>query len=369
MGSLAQIPYSAMSLFEEELKDCLQSQGAISLATYMDVVNSHYYATRDPFGKTGDFTTAPEISQLFGEVIAFSFMDFLERRENKTPVSLVELGPGRGTLMADFLRVSSQVPGLFDQISDVTLVDISPVLKAKQKQALRSFQDQLNIRWCDSVDSALEGGQPFFIIANEFLDALPIHQYQLTENDHWQEKKIALGKGNELTWTWEKASFKNGFPPQELAYFPKASLKQGVVEVSPLRFEVFKTILEALEKQEGQALFIDYGDEVLNGETLQALRQHHFVSVLECPGEADLTSHVDFGVLKEVVKSFQDLEMTYETQRQFLKRFHIDARLDALLRRASHKQKEPLIKGAERLTDISKMGNLFKVLSVFKEGL
>lgn len=364
MGSHAKAAYSSQSFFEKELKELLQSEGEISVATYMDVVNRHYYATRDPFGKVGDFTTAPEISQLFGEVIAFSFMDFMEKRSAESPVTLIELGPGRGTLMADLLRVVNQVPGLLNQISRVTLVEISPILKAKQRQALSSFQDRLDIRWCDSVTSALEVSGTSFIIANEFLDALPLHQYRLGSENKWQERKISLHTENEILWTWDDATFGDACGPEQLAYFPKQFHKQAIVEASPSRYHVFKRVLNSLEQKGGQALFIDYGDDVLNGETLQALRHHRYVPVLEEPGEADLTSHVDFGVLKEAVKSFQSLGMTYETQRQFLKRFHIDVRLDALLRRASYKQKEVLMKGAERLTDISQMGHLFKVLCV-----
>lgn len=373
---------SCPSDFQKTLIRDLREGAFLSLASYMDRVNRHYYGTRDPFGKRGDFTTAPEVSQLFGEVIAFSFLDFMEKKARGDSVSILELGPGRGTLMADFLRVLTQVPETFARISEVGLVEMSPFLRAKQQEVLAPFAEALPLKWYDSLEPPAGDdrnksqeastcfsclGSSLFIIANEFLDALPIHQLRRSKTGEWEERVVVLEDSKGLKWSWQQGTpfLKNEQAGGHLGRFGDSLPDSTIWEVSPLRRHVFETLLSSLASRGGQALFIDYGNVALSGETLQALKRHTFVSPLEDPGEADLTSHVSFGELLKTVESRPPLRCSFETQRQFLKRHHIDARLDSLLRRATPEQKRSLLSGCERLLSPDQMGSLFKVLSVF----
>ena len=366
---------------EKILREKISEKGSLTVAEYVGLANAHYYATRDPLGREGDFTTAPEISQLFGEILALAMIETWQKAGSPKAFTLAELGPGRGTLMADFLRTARLVPD-FLHAAKGAFVETSPVLQDKQKAAVGAYENDCSFIWYRDIGSLLKLERPLFLIANEFLDALPFHQYR-KKGKAWEEKIVVLsGEEDVLSWSWRALSEAES---QDLAGSQEnVSLStEEVIEDSPQRRLFFHKVTNHLQRFGGGAFFIDYGDRGLKGDTFQAVKNHHYVPVLATPGEADLTSHVDFGVLEGVIRHLNQppqspktlgesfpasplkiLTSTFETQRQFLKRYYGDLRLQGLLRKATPSQKEALISGYERLTSPAQMGTLFKVLSV-----
>ncbi|HEY8963227.1 MAG TPA: SAM-dependent methyltransferase [Alphaproteobacteria bacterium] len=320
---------------ESLIKGQIKQSGPINIGTFMQTANAHYYATRDPLGMDGDFTTAPEISQLFGEMIGLCIADTW-MRSGSPKCTLVELGPGRGTLMADLLRATKNVPGFHHSIN-IHLVETSPALRDKQKKNIHA-----NIVWHDDV-SSLPNDQPLLIIANEFFDALPIRQAVMTPQG-WQERVIGLNDNRLIFGT-------TAMPP---ALAPSGPAELGtIVEFSPARDDVFSTLKGRLNTQDGMMLIIDYGHDTTHpqGDTLQAVYRHAPCDVLGHIGEADLTSHVDFGRMGGGSM----------TQGHFLKMMGIETRLTQL------EQKNPdadLRTGVERLIASDQMGTLFRVLGI-----
>lgn len=325
----------------------IRLNGPVSVATYMDLCLSHpeygYYRRRDPLGAAGDFITAPEISQLFGEMIGIWAADIVMKLGNPKKIILCELGPGRGTLMKDILRVLSKLPGLN---IEVHLVEISEVLKEKQKAALGE------INWHESVET-LPADAPVIFIANEFFDALPFRQAVGTKAG-WQEAvvglqddKFAFGLGYILT----------GSDMPEVA-------EGNVYEFSPTREAVWIQILERVHEQKGAILAIDYGHlEVKMGGTFQAVKNHAYANVLENPGEQDLTSHVDFAKLKQLAG---DLQVDYFcTQGEFLENMGIEVRTENLAK-SNPSLHDDIMAGSRRLVHSDEMGNLFKVIGISK---
>ncbi len=347
----------------------------------MSEVVAAYYASRDPFGKQGDFVTAPEISQMFGEVLGAGLVDLWQKMESPKEFSLVELGPGRGTLMADILRVIGKImskchPGegrglavkdgrecrIAGQARDggegcfsLFLLENSPILKSAQARALHSH----NPVWVSSLEELPK--RPAIFVANEFFDALPIHQFQM-EDGMWQERYVAYDDGRGFHFILQPA---DGMIAHHLKEsFPEA--KNGdVFELCPEGLAVMAGIARHIKKHGGFAVIIDYGHKQSGlGETLQAVRDHKYVPPLENPGEVDLTAHVDFGALAEVAvrEGCRVLEMT--TQGELLKGWGIEARAQMLLKNATPKQAEDIRSSLHRLTDPAEMGDLFKAMVV-----
>lgn len=323
----------------------IELNGPISIATYMDLCLGHpefgYYRSRDPLGIAGDFTTAPEISQLFGEMIGICIADLLMRMGNPQNIILCELGPGRGTLMSDVLRVLGKVPNVN---IEVHLVETSEVLKQKQKEALG------NVHWHASLDT-LPTHAPVIFIANEFLDALPLRQVVKTRNG-WQEGVVGLKDGKLVLGL---GSVVNGVD------LPEA--KDGTIfEFSPAREAIWQEICTRIGNQKGAAFVIDYGHlETKTGNTFQAVKDHSFANPLENPGEQDLTSHVDFAKLGQLAKNLQIDYFT--TQGEFLKNMGIEVRAEHLSA-ANPSQRDSLMVGLKRLIHRDEMGILFKVIGV-----
>lgn len=335
------------------LAERIRETGPISVADYMAECLLHpvhgYYTTRDPFGAAGDFTTAPEISQMFGELLGLALAQAWLDRGAPSPFTLAELGPGRGTLMADILRATRGVPG-FHAAAQVVLVEASPVLRRKQQDTISRVHD-LGLRWIEAAGDLPE--QPLFLVANEFFDALPIHQYQFV-NGGWHERMIGLQDGGLAFGLAEGPTL-----PGTMAMHQR---EDGlVIEENRIGRFVMRQVHHRLHHHGGLALVIDYGDWRSRGDTLQALRKHAYDDPLAHPGEADLTAHVDFEALAQEAHF-------YTTQGEFLTRLGIDARAERLARNLTGAAQESHRAAHRRLTHAEEMGSLFKVLAVSSAG-
>lgn len=344
-----------MSALKAELIRLIRDEGPLSVSRYMALCLGHprhgYYMTRDPFGARGDFTTAPEISQMFGELIGLWAATVWRGMGEPASLRLVELGPGRGTLMADALRAARAVPG-FRAALTVHLVEMSPVLRQAQARTLAGAAEPT---WHDRVSDALDG--PAIVIANEFLDALPLDQFVRTQAG-WQERLIGLDAQGELAF---------GLAPE-----PEASIvrdaPQGTVLEQPLAaLDVVAAISRHLAEASGAALFIDYGAARSGfGDTLQAVKRQRFADPLAEPGEADLTVHVDFERMAQAALRAGAAAHGPVTQRDFLAALGLAQRAQALSARAAPEQAAAISDAFDRLTETGEtgMGELFKVLAL-----
>jgi SAM-dependent MidA family methyltransferase len=330
----------------ERLRRLIAAGGPIPLAQYMALCNAHYYATRDPLGAAGDFTTAPEISQMFGELIGLWAAD-LATRADAGDFAWVELGPGRGTLSADALRAMGKA-GI---APPVHLVETSPVLREAQARALPGAVHH------DSMDT-LPADRPLIVVANEFFDALPIRQLVRT-GAGWRERMVDLD-GDRFVLAAGEQRFD--------AVIPDALCDGDVIETSPASVSILHDLAARLVAQGGALLAIDYGYAgPLAGDTLQALHRHRFADPFEAPGEQDLTAHVDFAALAEAARAEGAAAHAMTTQGALLEALGIRARATGLARTAPNRQSE--IEAAwRRLCAPDEMGTLFKALAVTAPG-
>jgi SAM-dependent MidA family methyltransferase len=347
---------------EEHLQRRMALEGPLTLADYMSDVLGHprygYYICRDPFGQVGDFTTAPEISQMFGELLGLWALETWRRMGEPSQIHLVELGPGRGTLMADFLRATRRMPA-FLEAADLHLVETSPVLRQAQAKALET--SALSAHWHGDV-ATLPEEAPLLIIANEFFDALPIRQFQKTPTG-WRERLVTFHpQTDQFGLALAKSS-----SPAEAWIDPaiRASATEGqIVELCPLGWRIAGDIGHRLQRQGGAALLIDYGYEgPETGETLQALKAHQYCSIFETPGEADLTAHVDFSALSKAAGEAGARATSLSSQGDFLRALGIDYRAQSL-KQASPHTAISIQESYQRLIDPDQMGTLFKVLGL-----
>ena len=313
-----------MTPLERALRERIRSEGPISVEAYMDACNVYYYATRDPFGASGDFTTAPEVSQMFGEMIGACLADAWKRGGAPTDAIYAELGPGRGTLPADALRVLRS--GRF--AGEVHLVETSPVLRQAQREAVP------DARWHESIEAL--PARPLLMVANEFLDALPVRQFV-----GGIERRVLIAAGG-------------------LAFDSDGE----IVEDSPARDDAVAAIATCLAAKGGVALFIDYGHERTGpGDTLQAVRGHRFAPVLNSPGEQDLTAHVDFEAVARSASDAGAAVTRVVTQGDWLMGLGIEARAQAL-QRANPERAIEIDRALHRLTAGDQMGSLFKLIAL-----
>ena len=389
------------------LRTRIEAHGPLSVADWMAECLLHprhgYYATRDPLGSAGDFTTAPEISQVFGELIGLCLAQAWLDRGRPRPVRLVELGPGRGTLMADALRAARAVPG-FSDAATLHLVEASPVLRAAQARALSAHAPF----WHQRLEDVPEG--PLMLVANEFLDALPVRQF-VRHGPAWRERVVGLAPREPAAASGSRseraarsaggapateASGGTGMDPSEgaaggrggdahgirgrlcfglapplappfLAHRLADTQEGEVVEWRPavpaLMAEVERRIARG---GGGAALLIDYGGWRSRGDTLQALRGHAFADPLDAPGEADLTAHVDFEAVARAAPALAASGLT--AQGAFLERLGATARARALARDLSGEALARAAAAHRRLTHPDEMGTLFKVLALWRPG-
>ena len=331
----------------------IRANGPISLATYMGLALTHpragYYTGTDPLGAKGDFITAPEISQMFGELIGFYIVNLWQQLGEPKSFTLLELGPGRGTLMQDALRVAAKAEGFIDALH-LQLFETNPALKAQQAERL----GQYNPYWATEIDAVAE--DPLFVIANEFFDALPIRQF-VNGTAGWHERLIGLRDGKRA-FGLSPTPIPEAALPAQLHNAPDGS----VYEVSLASADAMQRLGKRIFELGGGLLAIDYGyAETQAGETLQAIRRHAFADPLETPGEIDLSAHVDFAALATVAAGL-GLKTALTTQRDFLARLGIVERASALAK-ANPGQIDSIATALRRLTDVSEMGTLFKVFS------
>ncbi len=341
---------------EELLVTRIRNTGPIPLSEYMRECLLHprlgYYSTRDPFGASGDFITAPEISQMFGELLGLSLAQAWTDQGCPAPFTLAELGPGRGTLMADLLRATRAVPG-FHAAARITLIEASPVLRELQAQALNGHDPS----WLESVDALPHG--PLFAVANEFFDALPIRQF-VRDGDGWRERCVGVSKGGSLTMGLATCA-----PEPALEHRLDDTRDGDLVELCHAAPAITGALCQRIAAKGGAALVIDYGDWRSLGDTLQALRDHQPVAPLTAPGSADLTAHVDFEPIAQAALDLGCACSRLTPQGVFLERLGIAQRAQSLARNLEGDALDMLISAHRRLTHPEEMGNLFKVLGLF----
>lgn len=341
-----------MSL-RDDLVTQIADAGPITLADFMAQALLHptkgYYSTRDPLGAGGDFTTAPEISQMFGEVIGLCLAQSWLDQGAPDPFVLAELGPGRGTLMCDILRATARVPG-FHHAARIVLVEASQVLAQQQRRALAEY----DVRWVDAMAQVPDG--PIWLVANEFFDALPIRQFQ-RDGAGWRERCVGVDT-DQLTFGLSPVG------PQPALDHRLEDTKDGdLVELCAQGGAITGDIGARIATHGGAALIIDYGDWRSLGDTFQALRAHAPVDPLAAPGDADLTAHVDFEALSIAAAPAAFTRLT--PQGVFLERLGITARARALAAELTDTALEAHIAAHQRLTHPMEMGNLFKVLGLY----
>ncbi|WP_171209969.1 MULTISPECIES: class I SAM-dependent methyltransferase [unclassified Ruegeria] len=345
-----------MSLLDHLIERIAQD-GPMTVAEYMSTCLLHpkfgYYATRDPLGQKGDFTTAPEISQMFGELIGLTLAKcWLDQGQPKDCL-LLELGPGRGTLMADILRATQAVPG-FHAALQVTLFEASPVLRAAQTKTLKGYDPD----WIETLEALPD--RPVFMVANEFFDALPIRQF-VKDGDSWRERLIG-SNGTTLSFGLGATA------PQPALQARLDDTEDGdLVELCTPALPVIETLSNRIASHGGAGFIIDYGDWHSLGDTFQALRAHMRADPLECPGQADLTAHVDFEPLAVTIRAHGCCHTRLTPQGVFLERLGITARAQALASNLAGEALDGLIAAHRRLTHPDEMGNLFKVLGLYPQ--
>ncbi|MHC9234351.1 class I SAM-dependent methyltransferase [Pseudooceanicola sp. 502str34] len=343
-----------MTALKDHILARIAAEGPMRLSDYMAECLLHpqhgYYTTRDPLGTAGDFTTAPEISQMFGELLGLALAQCWVDQGMPAPFCLAELGPGRGTLMADLLRATRAVPG-FHEALRLHLVEASPALRDQQASRLKGAQ----ATWVERVEDLPD--LPLFLIANEFFDALPIRQYRRA-GDGWREVHVGA-EGDRLVPGLAPA----GPGPEGR---DEDTRDGDLVETCPAGALIAGQIGARIAARGGAALIVDYGDWRSLGDTLQALRQHESTDPFAAPGNADLTAHVDFEPLARAAAPAAHTLLT--TQGVFLERLGITARAQALAERLSGVQRVSHIAAHRRLTHPDEMGTLFKVMALFPKG-
>jgi len=346
----------------EHLRRRIDAEGPLTVAEFMEDALAHptlgYYTTRDPLGRAGDFITAPEVSQMFGELLGLWSVVAWQAMGSPGLFHWVELGPGRGTLMADALAAARVAPG-FAAAARVHFVDVSPALIARQKETMAARAPGVPVEWHGWFGDVPEG--PLIVLANEFFDAMPVRQYHRGP-DGWRERRVETTADGRLAFTYSEPQ-KPLVPPSwddVLGDVPE----DGVIEVSPAACAVAGLVAERVARDGGAALIVDYGhDRSAPGETLQAVSGHDYADPLAAPGECDLTAHVDFAALAHVGARAGARPLGPVPQGAFLKRLGIDTRAETLMRDARPDVARDVRLALHRLTSPDAMGTMFKVLA------
>ncbi|MBU1305794.1 MAG: SAM-dependent methyltransferase [Alphaproteobacteria bacterium] len=338
----------------------IRTSGPMSIASYMGLCLTHptkgYYRNMDPLGAGGDFITAPEISQMFGELIGFFIVNLWQQMGSPKEFTLLELGPGRGTLMADVLRVACRAEGFRDAL-DLRLFETNLALIAEQNARLEAY----GAKWIDAFDKV--GPGPLLVVANEFFDALPIRQF-VRGQDGWHERMVGTNNGRRVF-----GLNPTPIPASAMPETPADAEINAVLEVGLASGEVMNRLASTISTQGGAILAIDYGyARTQTGETLQGVRRHQFADVLDAPGEVDISAHVDFEALGNVAAGAGLTVQPLATQGQFLNRMGINQRASALIA-ANPRMADELASAKARLVAPEQMGNLFKAFCAASPGL
>jgi NADH dehydrogenase [ubiquinone] 1 alpha subcomplex assembly factor 7 len=348
------------SPLQAELKRLIASSGPMPVWRYMELCLTHpvhgYYVSRDPLGREGDFTTAPEVSQMFGELLGLWAASVWRAMDSPPALRLVELGPGRGTMMADALRALRVLPPLYQALS-IHLVEINPVLREKQKATLSGVR---NVTWHDHIDDVPSGAS--VILANEYFDVLPVHQVVKREGG-WHERTVEIGADGSLAF---------GASPEPMLRFEV--LLPPLVRAAPIGAvfewrpdaEIMK-IATRVRDEGGAALIIDYGHLRSDaGDTFQAIARHSFTDPLKNPGQADVTAHVDFQALARAAEDLNARVHGPVSQGEFLKALGIEQRAATLMAKTTPEVSEDISGALKRLTESGRggMGSMFKVVAI-----
>lgn len=346
----------------------ISKEGYICLDDFMRIAMSEhpgsYYRNVSPIGEAQDFITAPEVSQMFGEMICLWAIDAWEKLGRPKKCNIIEFGSGTGKLLRDFLRIASMEKDFYAGIK-AWIIDINANLISAQKEILK---DHTKVQWVKSLEEVPDA--PSIVIANEFFDALPIKQYQKSK-DTWLEKVITLDAKNNFEFLLKDIDEEI---QQKISEATPGSSNNSVFEVSVPSQNMMKQIAKYIKVNKGYVLAIDYGYDIKSDErkkeqytsTLQALKQHKYISFFKEVGGADLTSHVDFSALKKVAKSYNLKCFGAINQGDFLRSCGIELRLN-LLQKANPDLAKTLHKQYDRLTSKDQMGELFKVVSISSE--
>ncbi|WP_027058524.1 class I SAM-dependent methyltransferase [Mesorhizobium loti] len=353
-----------MTRLRTRIVDLIEALGPLPVNEYMALClfdpADGYYTTREPFGAAGDFITAPEISQMFGELVAVWLYEAWAAIGRPMPVTIAEIGPGRGTLMKDMLRTLSRLDPALANGAAYALIETSPRLTEIQKQTLGATP--LAIGWHETIETLPH--QPLLIVGNELFDAVPIRQY-VRADAGWRERMVGLDDQDALCFFAGAGSVDPTLLPVGAAEAPQGA----IVEVAPARAALMAAIAERIVRNSGAGLFLDYGYlQPGVGDTLQALRRHNHEDVLANPGEADLTSHVDFAALAAIVRA-QGLDAHLSTQGNFLLGMGILERAGRLGADAGQAARDTIADAVERLAAPQAMGELFKVLAAVPRGV
>ncbi len=340
----------------------IAAQGPLTLQEYMEAClydpEYGYYKKRGPLGRGGDFITAPEISQVFGELIGLWAGETWRIAGQPHEVRVIELGPGRGTLMADALRALRVLPGFLESAS-VHLIETSAPLRAAQEAALSSVR--CPVSWHERIEEVPAGAA--IVIANEFFDCLPVQQFGLDEAAGlWRERMVSFEN--------ESFGFELSSNGMEALHHPvPPGIADGaIVEVRPGAAGILRTFAARAAVAPLAALVIDYGyAQPSSGDTVQAVRQHRFAGLFEAPGEADLTAHVDFSDLLQSANELSLEAFGPMPMGEWLLRLGLEARVRQLLSRATAEEAMEIRSGVSRLVDPAQMGVLFKAV-VFTGG-
>lgn len=348
-----------MKRLHERLIEQIRSDGPMPVSVFMTTClldpTDGYYTTTQPFGAQGDFITAPEISQMFGELIGLWALNAWQQQGEPKPFILVEAGPGRGTLMADMMRATAAHP-TFHTAMNIVLIEASPQLRTSQKNALTAYADKIS--WIDTID-ALPNAHTFFI-ANEFLDALPLRQAVKTPNG-WCERCIGISENGDMNFVAGSTQIDISILPQD---HENAEIG-AVFEFAPAREAVAETLGAHLKAHGGLGLFIDYGHtKSAVGDTLQAMRKHAFASIFDQPGNADITSHVDFEAVTQAATASGAHCFAATTQGEFLLALGLVHRAGTLGAGKDEATRDMLRASVQRLAGNrpNDMGDLFKVV-------
>jgi NADH dehydrogenase [ubiquinone] 1 alpha subcomplex assembly factor 7 len=379
----------------ERLVARIRVNGPLTIADYMAAClgdpDYGYYMRREPFGRGGDFVTAPEVSQMVGELIGAWCLATWQAMGSPGRFVLAELGPGRGTLMADILRTARVLPG-FIEAARVHLIEMSPRLRDAQRVALTQSAERL--AWVNRVDDLPAG--PLILVANEFFDALPIRQFVQTPRG-LAERMVGLGENEALAFGLMPFSEPQPSQPQAASHYPlqeaphmqeKPRREAGtpsapfaakgwgegptpiIVETSPTRTAMMYAVAARLARDGGAGLIIDYGYAgPAVGDTLQAVRRHEYANPLAAPGEADLTAHVDFAALATAVREAGASPRSLVTQADFLYHLGLSERATILSEGKDEAARAAIAADVARLATAAGMGELFKVLAISSPGL
>ena len=353
-----------MNGLKERIAALIEQEGPLTIADYMTVClfdPAHgYYTTREPFGVEGDFTTAPEISQMFGELVAIWLYSVWQAAGSPRPVCIAEIGPGRGTLTKDVIRTLSQIAAGLARDVRFALVEASPRLTQVQKKTLAG--SPATLEWYRQVGDLPQ--LPVLFVGNEIFDAIPMRQF-VHRDGRWRERCVGLSGDGELAFVQGP-----GEPDPSLLPADAGSAEEGsLIELAPARSALMDAVAGRIASDGGAGIFFDYGHlQPGYGDTLQAVRRHAFDDVLARPGEADLTSHVDFAALSASAGQ-HGLAAHVATQGDFLIAMGLRERAGLLGRSADAITRERIVGEARRLAAPDEMGDLFKVLAVTPHGL